>query len=51
MWVLFPISRARHIRTLEVGMKGYFMEGTKKVAEAEIVHIIGLLTNLYIEDH
>ncbi|MOA48553.1 hypothetical protein D3C78_1713110 [compost metagenome] len=50
MWVLFSISRARHRRTLEVGMKGYFMEGPKKVAEAEIIQIIGLLTNSYKED-
>lgn len=49
MWILFPSSRARHSKTLEVGMKGYFMEGPKKVAEAEIVQIIGLLTNSCIE--
>ncbi|MFE0554850.1 hypothetical protein ACFW1P_02800 [Paenibacillus sp. NPDC058910] len=45
------ISRARHRRTLVVGMKGYFMQGPKKVAEAEVVQIIGLLTNSYLEDH
>ncbi len=51
MWILFPSSRAHHRKTLEVGMKGYFMEGPNKVAEAEIVQIIGLLTNSCIEDH
>ncbi|MGM1048099.1 MAG: hypothetical protein ACQEXX_18425 [Bacillota bacterium] len=49
MWVLFPESRARHRKTLDVGMTGYFMEGPKKVAKAEIIKIMGLLTNPFIE--
>lgn len=49
MWVLFPISRARHRKTLDVGMTGYFMEGPKKVAEAKIIKLLGLLTNPYID--
>ncbi|CAM3140814.1 hypothetical protein PASE110613_17805 [Paenibacillus sediminis] len=45
MWVLFEESRPRHRNTLKVGMKGYFMEGPKKVGEAEIIEIIGLNSN------
>lgn len=49
MWVLFPKSRRRYRETLHVGMTGYFMEGPKKVAETEIIKIIGLLANPYVE--
>ncbi|MEC0093157.1 hypothetical protein [Paenibacillus macquariensis] len=49
MWILFPKSRVRHRNELVIGMKGYFMEGNKKVAEAEIIEIIGLHTNPSIE--
>jgi len=45
MWILLPESRDRHRNELVIGMKGYFMEGNKKVAEAEIIEIIGLHTN------
>jgi hypothetical protein len=49
MWVLFPESRTRHRTTLKPGMIGYFMEGPKKVAKAEIIEIKGLITNPFIE--
>ena len=49
MWILFEESRLRHRNTLKVGMKGYFMEGPKKVAEAEIIEIVGLYSNPVIE--
>jgi len=45
MWILFDESRVRHRSTLKVGMKGYFMEGPNKVAEADIVEIVGLYSN------
>ncbi|MNI77249.1 hypothetical protein D3C73_1335290 [compost metagenome] len=46
MWIMFPKARAeRHIHDIKVGLKGYFMEGPRRVAEAEIIEIIGLFTN------
>ncbi|CAH1203847.1 hypothetical protein PAECIP111891_02446 [Paenibacillus allorhizoplanae] len=46
MWIMFPKARAeRHIHDIKVGLKGYFMEGPRRVAEAEIIEIIGLFKN------
>jgi hypothetical protein len=46
MWILFEGSRReRDVKTIKVGMKGYFMEGPRKVAEAEVIEINGLFTN------
>ncbi|BFT72427.1 hypothetical protein [Paenibacillus sp. P36] len=46
MWIMFPKAREeRHIHDIKVGLKGYFMEGPNRVAEAEIIEIIGLFTN------
>ncbi|WP_373229502.1 hypothetical protein [Cohnella sp.] len=46
MWILFAVSRKeRDVKTIKIGMKGYFMEGSRKVAEAEVIEIKGLYTN------
>lgn len=46
MWILFAKARGeRHIHDIKVGLKGYFMEGPKRVAEAEIIEINGLYKN------
>ena len=45
MWILYPSMRERHQRKLSVGTKGFFVEGPHKVAEAEVVEIVGLHTN------
>lgn len=46
MWILMPEARGqRHIHDLKLGLKGYFMEGPRRVAEVEIVEIIGLYSN------
>ncbi|MNU03926.1 hypothetical protein D3C72_2481320 [compost metagenome] len=46
MWIFSPKARGeRHIHDIKVGLKGYFMEGPKRVAEVEIIEINGLYTN------
>lgn len=45
MWILFDEARRRvHRKRITVGTKGYFQEGTKRIAEVEVVEIIGLAT-------
>ena len=46
MWIAFrelnvPVHRAR----IKEGIKGYFMDGNRRVAEAIVTRIIGLHTN------
>ena len=46
MWVLVHDMREQlHRHRARVGVHGYFMEGGRRVAEAEIVEIVGLHTN------
>ncbi|THF78469.1 hypothetical protein [Cohnella fermenti] len=46
MWILFEVSRReRDAKSIKLGMKGYFMEGARKVAEAEVIEINGLYSN------
>ncbi|MFD0675226.1 hypothetical protein [Cohnella sp. GCM10027633] len=46
MWVLIATARReRDVKTIKLGMKGYFMEGSRRVAEAEVIEINGLFTN------
>ncbi|WNR43656.1 hypothetical protein [Paenibacillus roseipurpureus] len=46
MWILFAASRReRDVKTIKLGMKGYFMEGPKRVAKAEVIEINGLFSN------
>ena len=46
MWILIPERRAEiHRGKIQIGVRGYFMEGPKKVAEAIVTQIIGLPTN------
>lgn len=46
MWIVIPKARGeRHIHDIEVGLKGYFMEGPKRVAEVRIIEINGLYLN------
>lgn len=46
MWVLFPQMRERvHKHRIQVGTKGYFMEGARRVGEVEVTEIIGLQSN------
>ena len=45
MWIMNPKMRKFHQELLKVGMTGYFMEGGWRVAECEIIEILGLLIN------
>jgi hypothetical protein len=45
MWILIPERRIYHEDKIFVGTKGFFMEGSRKVAECEVIEILGLLTN------
>ena len=45
MFVLFPQSRALHRLHIRPGVRGYFMEGNRRVAVCEVVEVLGLLTN------
>jgi len=43
MFILVPESRVnKHQQLIKVGVKGYFMEGSRKVAEAEVIKIVDL---------
>ncbi|MCQ6564131.1 hypothetical protein [Paenibacillus mendelii] len=46
MWILFPEMRKKiHLNRIKVGVIGYFMEGPKKVAKAEVIEVLGLHKN------
>jgi hypothetical protein len=45
MWIVAPERRSYHYVGIKPGSVGYFMEGLRKVAECEIVELIGLLDN------
>ncbi len=43
IWIVSPQMRDRiHSQKIQLGVKGYFLEGSRKVAEATITAIIGL---------
>jgi len=43
MFILIPESRVNtHQQRIKIGVKGHFMEGSKKVAEAEVIEIVDL---------
>jgi len=45
MWIIVPERRPYHHYKIKLGTIGYFMEGAKKVAECEVVELMGLLSN------
>jgi hypothetical protein len=45
MWVISPGRRLYHYDKIEIGLRCYMMEGNKKVAECEVIEIVGLYTN------
>lgn len=46
MWILSGELRKQiHCRRIQEGTRGYFMEGSRKVAEAVVTRIVGLVTN------
>ncbi|AKP28247.1 hypothetical protein MKU65_02915 [Leptospira interrogans] len=45
MWILVPEMRKFHRERIQIGTKGFAMEGNRKTAEYEVIEIIGLLEN------
>ena len=45
MWIVDRQMRLYHRNKIRPGLKGYFMEGPRRVAECEVVELIGLATN------
>ena len=47
MWILLQEMREDvHRKRIRVGVRGYFMEGSHRVAEAEVIEVLGLHTNV-----
>ncbi|MGG0176475.1 hypothetical protein [Gottfriedia acidiceleris] len=46
MWILSPEIREEiHKHKIKLGTKGYFMEGSRRVGEIEVIKIVGLFLN------
>jgi predicted nucleotidyltransferase len=45
MWILNERLYELHRERIKVGQKGYFMEGTVKTAECEVIELIGLINS------
>jgi len=45
MWILIEGYRPYHRKRIKVGTKGFFMEGGRRVAECEVIALVGLETN------
>ncbi|HET6992871.1 MAG TPA: hypothetical protein VFJ43_16165, partial [Bacteroidia bacterium] len=45
MWIINPERRPEHIGKIKIGLKCYFMEGQRKVAECEVVELLSLNSN------
>jgi hypothetical protein len=43
MWIITPEFRSYHRDKIKIGTIGYFMEGSKRVAECEVIELLGLL--------
>lgn len=42
MWILDPTMRPLHRSRIKVGVKGFFMEGHRKLGSVEVTMVIGL---------
>lgn len=45
MWVIMPERRQYHLDKINLGMTGYFMEGSRRVAICKVTEILGLTSN------
>ncbi|MBU1822177.1 MAG: hypothetical protein KKG00_11805 [Bacteroidetes bacterium] len=45
MWIISANMRPLHQKYIQLGTKGYFMEGDRRVAECEVIEINGLFSN------
>ncbi len=49
MWILFPeMINEVHGDRIKVGVKGYMMEGPRKIGEVEVTKVVGLYPNSHI---
>ena len=42
MWIIMPAVRKYHRDKIKVGLKDYFMERLRKIAECEVVELLRL---------
>lgn len=45
MWIINDALRPYHQDKIEIGARGYFLEGSRKVADCEIIELVGLMSN------
>lgn len=45
MWIITSKMRQMHRDRIKIGVKGYFMEGSRRIAECEVIEIVSLSTN------
>lgn len=45
MWIINAKMRPYHLDKITIGVKGYFMEGARRVGECKVIEILGLLEN------
>lgn len=45
MWILIPERRTLHQNRIKIDTKGYFMEGSKRVADCTVIEVVGLFNN------
>ncbi|MBO0358816.1 hypothetical protein J0X19_12740 [Hymenobacter sp. BT186] len=45
MFIIFPTSRAFHQQHIKPGLRGYFVEGARRVAVCEVIAILNLHSN------
>lgn len=45
MFILFPTSRAFHQQHIKPGLRGYFVEGARRVAVCEVIAVMHLHSN------
>ena len=42
MWIINEHFTERHKTRIKIGQKGFFMEGSRKVAECEVIEVVNL---------
>jgi hypothetical protein len=42
MWIMNEHFTEKHKARIKIGQKGFFMEGSRKVAECEVIEVVGL---------
>ncbi len=42
MWIVTPEMKAYHQSRIKIGTQGYFMEGSRRTADCEVIEIVSL---------